>query len=190
MYPFFLHLTRRITFTIPTVLPFPTLSASPTYFTSSELHLGEISLECSRPGASAVALWATQRLLPYTKEGQFATELSKSRKAALTLFEKIQGDSRFLIAFPPELDIVVWTPRATSASAASEIAKKIFASCAQKNLHLAIANLPVEFFINSGAEMKLDQDYVTCLRSCLMKPEHLDWVDDIWQLLEQATDQI
>jgi tyrosine decarboxylase/aspartate 1-decarboxylase len=161
-----------------------------TYFTSDELHLGEISLECSRPGASAVALWATQRLLPYTKEGQFATELSKSRKAALTLFEKIQGDSRFVIAFPPELDIVVWTPRATSASAASEIAKKIFASCAQKNLHLAIANLPVEFFINSGAEMKLDQDYVTCLRSCLMKPEHLDWVDDIWQLLQQATDQV
>ncbi|MGI8504660.1 MAG: hypothetical protein ACR2LR_26545 [Hassallia sp.] len=37
---------------------------------------------------------------------------------------------------------------------------------------------------------KLDQDYLTCLRSCLMKPEHLDWVDDIWQLLQQATDQV
>ena len=31
-----------------------------TYFSSAELHLGEISLECSRAGASAVALWATQ----------------------------------------------------------------------------------------------------------------------------------
>ena len=39
-----------------------------TYFSSGELHLGEISLECSRPGAAAVALWATQRLLPL-KEG-------------------------------------------------------------------------------------------------------------------------
>ena len=28
-----------------------------TYFTSKQLHLGEISLECSRAGASAVALW-------------------------------------------------------------------------------------------------------------------------------------
>jgi len=37
-----------------------------TYFTSHELHLGEISLECSRAGASAVALWATQQLLPLT----------------------------------------------------------------------------------------------------------------------------
>ena len=31
-----------------------------TYFTSKQLHLGEISLECSRAGAAAVALWATQ----------------------------------------------------------------------------------------------------------------------------------
>ncbi len=38
-----------------------------TYFSSKELHLGEISLECSRPGAAAVALWATQRLLPLQK---------------------------------------------------------------------------------------------------------------------------
>ncbi len=37
-----------------------------TYFSSKDLHLGEISLECSRAGASAVALWATQQLLPYT----------------------------------------------------------------------------------------------------------------------------
>ncbi len=36
-----------------------------TYFTSKELHLRQISLhECSRAGASAVALWATQRFAP------------------------------------------------------------------------------------------------------------------------------
>ncbi len=40
-----------------------------TYFTSKELHLGEISLECSRAGAAAVALWATQRLLPLKPDG-------------------------------------------------------------------------------------------------------------------------
>jgi tyrosine decarboxylase/aspartate 1-decarboxylase len=33
-----------------------------TYFSSAELHLGEISLECSRPGAAAAALWATRRI--------------------------------------------------------------------------------------------------------------------------------
>ena len=34
-----------------------------TYFTSGELHLGEISLECSRAGAAAAALWLTLRCL-------------------------------------------------------------------------------------------------------------------------------
>ena len=37
-----------------------------TYFTSDELHLGEISIECSRAGAAAAALWLTLRLLPLT----------------------------------------------------------------------------------------------------------------------------
>ena len=35
-----------------------------TYFTSDELHLGEISLECSRAGAAAGALWLTLQVLP------------------------------------------------------------------------------------------------------------------------------
>ncbi len=35
-----------------------------TYFTSKELHLGEISLECSRAGASAAALWLTLKCFP------------------------------------------------------------------------------------------------------------------------------
>src|SRR5215469_4459966 len=56
-----------------------------TYFTSAELHLGEISLECSRAGASAVALWATQRLLPMTRGGEFARGLAAGRAAALDL---------------------------------------------------------------------------------------------------------
>src|SRR5207248_5626210 len=47
-----------------------------TYFSSAELHLGEISLECSRPGASAAALWATQRLLPLPRDGELARGLS------------------------------------------------------------------------------------------------------------------
>ena len=42
-----------------------------TYFRSQDLHLGEITLECSRPGAAAVALWATQKLLPMTPGGAF-----------------------------------------------------------------------------------------------------------------------
>ena len=66
-----------------------------TYFTSKELHLGEISLECSRAGAAAVALWATQRLLPLKPGGEFARGLAKGRRAALELDRRLRGDGRF-----------------------------------------------------------------------------------------------
>src|SRR5215475_2017884 len=63
-----------------------------TYFTSNELHLGEISLECSRAGAAAVALWATQRLLPLVPEGEFARGLQKGRRAAIDLDRHLRDD--------------------------------------------------------------------------------------------------
>ncbi len=81
-----------------------------TYFTSAELHLGEISLECSRAGATAVALWATQRMFPLEPGGEFAADLGKCRQAALTLYDKLRRDARFMIAFPPQLDIVIFAP--------------------------------------------------------------------------------
>jgi hypothetical protein len=117
-----------------------------TYFTSSELHLGEISLECSRPGASAVALWATQKLLPLVRGGEFAAELEACREAAVSLAQRLAADSRWLVPFPPELDIVVWAPRAASARLASERTQRIFSAAAKRGLHLAVARMPVRFF--------------------------------------------
>ena len=161
-----------------------------TYFTSNELHLGEISLECSRPGAAAVALWATQRLLPFVPGGKFASDLSKSRKAAIRLFELLQNDPRFVPFMTPELDIVVWTPIAKSASKASFLSKAIFDAASSENLHMALANLPRSLFIDHWKGIHWDQDEVTCLRSCLMKPEHLDWIDHIWKALDLATNKV
>src|SRR5271167_669639 len=94
-----------------------------TYFTSSELHLGEISLECSRPGAAAVALWATQRLLPLARNGEFAEGLSRCRAAALAFHEKLAADSRFVATFEPELDIVVFAPAAPTVSESSALSR-------------------------------------------------------------------
>jgi len=157
-----------------------------TYFSSTELHLGEISLECSRPGASAVALWATQELLPLTKGGEFAKSLSLGRRAALALYEKLKTEAYFITAFAPELDILIFAPRAESVSQASALSRKIFDAAAQRGLHFAVADLPVKFFENSNKPWKRDRESVTCLRSVLMKPEHLDWVDRIWELLRTA----
>src|SRR3989441_2731401 len=172
-----------VLFRDPTVGQFYKHDSPYTYFSSPELHLGEISLECSRPGAAAVALWATQRLFPLLPGGAFARALGESRAAALTLYEKLRADARFLTAFPPELDILVWAPRARRASGASQLARRLFAEAARRQLHLALAELPVEFFDLAAAGMERDRDTVTCLRPGLMKPEHPARVDRLWEVL-------
>jgi tyrosine decarboxylase/aspartate 1-decarboxylase len=158
-----------------------------TYFTSQELHLGEISLECSRAGASAVALWSTQKLLPLVRNGEFAKGLESCREAALDLYERLRGDKRFITAFSPELDIVVFAPRAASVTEASLLARKVFDAAATRDLHLAVAELPTEFFAADMNGMKGDRPTLTCLRSVLMKPAHREWVGRIWGILAEAT---
>jgi glutamate/tyrosine decarboxylase-like PLP-dependent enzyme len=143
-----------------------------TYFSSRQQHLGEISLECSRPGASAVALWATLRVLPLARGGAFAQSLASCRRAALALHARLSADARFVTPFPPQLDIVVWTPKKGSA-------QRIFDEAARRNLHLALARLPGAFFADPAPE-------ILCLRSVLMKPEHEQWIDRIWEILDQA----
>jgi glutamate/tyrosine decarboxylase-like PLP-dependent enzyme len=159
-----------------------------TYFTSRELHLGEISLECSRAGAAAVALWATQKLLPLKPDGEFAAGLAMGRRAALELDRRLRGDERFeaLAGGPPELDIVVWKWRSSTADQASELAQSIFSACARRNLHLALVQLPQFWFGPSDA----DKVVVTCLRSVLMKPEHEAWLDRIWESFCAACSEV
>lgn len=157
-----------------------------TYFSSSELHLGEISLECSRPGASAVALWATQKLLPMIPGGEFAHGLAKCRSAALALHSKLQQDDRFMSVFAPELDIVIWAPTATTSSQASLLSERIFHEAASRNLHTAVASFPRTMLETHWPDLTWDSDSVHCLRTCLMKPEHLDWMDSIWGILDDT----
>jgi tyrosine decarboxylase/aspartate 1-decarboxylase len=161
-----------------------------TYFSSAELHLGEISLECSRPGAAAAALWTTQRLLPLVRGGAFANGLERGRAAALAFFERLRRDDRFVTAFAPELDIVIFAPRAKSISEASGLSRRIFESAAKRNLHLAVAELPTEFWAANLGTMQRDRRTMTCLRSVLMKPEHLEWIPRIWDELSAASSEV
>jgi tyrosine decarboxylase/aspartate 1-decarboxylase len=160
-----------------------------TYFTSSELHLGEISLECSRAGASAVALWATQKLLPLIPGGEFALGLSKGREAALALYKRIDADKRFRTIFSPELDILVWAPTGKSAGEISERTALFFHEAAKQNVHLATFKYPSTSLQPLWEDVYFDNPEVLCLRSCLMKPEHEAWVEKMWQVLDQVGDQ-
>jgi tyrosine decarboxylase/aspartate 1-decarboxylase len=155
-----------------------------TYFSSAELHLGEISLECSRPGASAVALWATQRLLPLVRGGEFAASLSTCRRAALAMAEHLSANRKFILAVQPELDIVVWAVRAESASQSSSLAQRVFDEAAKDDLHLALIRVPTKLL----PELTPDQPTVLCLRSVLMKPEHEAWLPEILARLSKAVE--
>jgi glutamate/tyrosine decarboxylase-like PLP-dependent enzyme len=157
-----------------------------TYFSSDELHLGEISLECSRPGASAVALWATMQLLPLEKGGEFARSLEACRDGAMMLHAALSKDARFAPLFPPELDIVTWAVRAESASESSRHARRIFDAAAKHDLHLALATFPRVMVEPAKPVQTWDADSITCLRACVMKPEHREWMPTILERLRES----
>jgi glutamate/tyrosine decarboxylase-like PLP-dependent enzyme len=122
-----------------------------TYFTSDALHLGEISLECSRAGAAAAALWTTLRALPLTREG-LGRHLAAARSAALELAALLDADERTQLVLEPELDIVC--VRSASDPAAAE---RAFDTLAEDGWHVAKLQLA---------------DGTTVLRCCLLKQEH------------------
>jgi tyrosine decarboxylase / aspartate 1-decarboxylase len=166
-----------------------------TYFTPDKLHLGEISLECSRAGAAAVALWATHQLLPPVAGGEFALGLAQGRAAALDLNRRLRADTRFetLATGHPELDIVAWKIKAVTPERSSQLAQEVFEACAAQHLHLALVQLPQSWFTSAfapAAENAIGDAHVTCLRSVLMKPEHQKWLDKIWQRFSSACAEV
>ncbi len=157
-----------------------------TYFSSAELHLGEISLECSRPGASAVALWATQQLYPLEKGGQLAAWLDDCLTAARDLTARLAQSEHFVPLLSPELDIVVYCVDAEDTQTTNRRARTVFEIAAAKGLHLALAEFPVSFLRSVNPDIEVNSETVTCLRSVLMKPEHRDWIDDIVAILDEC----
>lgn len=162
-----------------------------TYFTPAageDLHLGEITLECSRAGAAATALWATQRLLPLVPGGAFAADLVRCLQAARALHRRLQGDARAMVLAEPDLDIVVWAPAAADAAEVSAASRRVFDAAARLGLHLALTQVPAAQAAAHWPDLTgLDGvANLTCLRCCLMKPEHLDEIDTLWALLDQA----
>jgi glutamate/tyrosine decarboxylase-like PLP-dependent enzyme len=162
-----------------------------TYFTSGELHLGEITLECSRAGAAAVALWSTQRLFPLARGGEFAQGLDGCHIAATEFHRLLGASERFFVpAAPPQLDIAVWACAGATVEASSSAARRTFDRAAELGLHLALAKLPVTLFPAEtwATGPASNMETVTCLRSVLMKWEHRAWVDRLWELLLRSVD--
>ncbi|MFI0509170.1 pyridoxal phosphate-dependent decarboxylase family protein [Streptomyces sp. WSLK1-5] len=159
-----------------------------TYFTSSELHLGEISLECSRAGASAAALWLTFRLLPPTPAG-LGRVLAAGRSAALRWSDLITASEALELYQRPELDIVSYFPRvepATLSGIDAASARILAEGMADADpVFLSTLRADRDAFTTRHPRADADSDGARVLRSVLMKPESEHHVEHLHARVEE-----
>jgi glutamate/tyrosine decarboxylase-like PLP-dependent enzyme len=145
-----------------------------TYFTSDELHLGEISLECSRAGAAAAALWLTLRLLPLTPDGLGAV-LRPGRRATLDWAERVTASDTLTLYQPPQLDILTYFPTRSRLSEIDEASAHVLTRGMQlppdEALFLATYTVEADSLAARGHRVEADVPSGRILRSVLMKPE-------------------
>jgi glutamate/tyrosine decarboxylase-like PLP-dependent enzyme len=158
-----------------------------TYFTSDELHLGEISLECSRAGASAAALWATLQCLPLESDTGLGSVLAKTRQAAIEWARLIESCDRLRLVAEPELDIVTFYalpegPGRPRASQISKLTRQLFERTMNDPddpLYLATLSVTDSQLARRDPSIIWDRPSVSVLRSVVMKPEHLEAIPGI-----------
>lgn len=155
-----------------------------TYFTSDELHLGEISLECSRAGAAAAALWTTLRLLPLRSESGLGDVVAACRRAALAFDARVAASPVLATYQGAELDIVTYLDRrATTTSEIDAASERVMREGMTDPDPVYVSTLSVRAadLVRRHPHVRADTDHVRVLRSVLMKPEHegvVPWLVD------------
>ena len=182
-----------VVFADPSVGKFYKHDSPYAYFTSGDLHLGEISLECSRPGASAAALWFTLKCIPLKPDTGLGAILTKTRRAALSFSEVIGSSKAFVEFVKPDLDIVTYFPKAEppAASLISRYSEKIFSDAMHHPTHplyLALLHVDSQQLNRLHPRIETDRETTSILRSVLMKPEHLAFVPEMVRELEKFSE--
>lgn len=158
-----------------------------TYFSSDELHLGEISLECSRAGAAAAALWLTLEVIPLTPHGLGAV-LRACRAGALHWSALLAESTSLGLFQEPELDIVTFFPDRSTMSAIGEASQTLFTEAAalppRDQLHLATYAVTGTAMQARGHDVRLDAETTRIMRSTVMKPESAAAINAIHDRIE------
>ena len=150
--------------------------------------LGEISLECSRAGAAAAALWLTLEVIPLTDAG-LGQVLRANRRGALE-WKQLLDASEVLTAYQqPELDIVTYFPTRGSMSAIDAASEQLFVDAAaqppERQIHLATYSVKPEALFARGHRVDADLPAARIMRSTVMKPESGAGIAGIHADLEQ-----
>ncbi|MFI9724175.1 pyridoxal phosphate-dependent decarboxylase family protein [Streptomyces sp. NPDC052396] len=164
-----------------------------TYFTQAELHLGEISLECSRPGAAAAALWLTLQLLPLTREG-FGGILAANRRAAVRWAELLSASPALELYQQPDLDIVTYLPATHpwSLSAVDTASARMLdegMNAAEDPVFLSVLRVDADDFTHRHPTVLRDAATARVLRSVLIKPEAETHADRLHARVERLAAQ-
>jgi glutamate/tyrosine decarboxylase-like PLP-dependent enzyme len=177
-----------VLFADPSVGRFYVHDSPYTYFSSDELHLGEISLECSRAGAAAAALWLTLEVLPLSDAG-LGQVLRAGRRGALEWASLLERSSELTAYQEPELDIVTYLPRRPSMSTLDAASAGLFHAAAAGDpadqIHLATYTVTAAALAARGHDVVDDQPAARILRSTVMKPESEAYVPAIHARLER-----
>ncbi|RST15757.1 aminotransferase class V-fold PLP-dependent enzyme [Streptomyces sp. WAC05374] len=160
-----------------------------TYFTDAELHLGEISLECSRAGAAAAGLWLTLQLLPLTRDG-FGRMLAASRRAAVRFAGLLAGSEALELYQRPDLDIVTYVPAArpwslSAVDAASERLLREGMHASEDPVFLSVLRADADAFARRHPGIVRDAGAARVMRSVLIKPEAELYLDRLHARIEQ-----
>lgn len=183
-----------ILFRDPTVGRFYKHDSPYTYFTSEDLHLGEISLECSRAGAAAGALWCTLQALPLEPTDGVGAILTACLRAAREWARQIQTREGLTLLTSPETDIVAYfptpdPPTVSTVDAASQDLFEAAMNAADNPIFTSLYRVPAETLTTLHPHLERDQEDAAVLRSVLMKPEHETYADTLVDRLHDLAEK-
>ena len=163
-----------------------------TYFTSAALHLGEISLECSRPGAAAGALWMTLQVLPLAADHGLGPVLAAGLRAARGFHDALDASAHLAPVLAPETDIVVYAPLAASVAEVDRRSDRVFQAgmdSPDDPVFVSLYRLSADRLRQRFPDLAADADAARVLRSVLMKPEHEAWSGRLAARLDALADE-
>ena len=146
-----------------------------TYHKLDKPNIGMWTLEGSRPGASAAAVWLTHKLIPLYQRG-FGEILKETMETAREFSSRLKATSHLVPLTEPDLDILCFYDGAPEGklSVVNERTEKLY-----KNFSVENPKAPFIFskFVIAGQPLKClfpghlhDVESVTVMRGVLMKP--------------------
>lgn len=164
-----------------------------TYFTSNDLHLGEISLECSRAGAAASALWLTFQLIPPTPDA-LGGILRPCRRAALRWADLIEGEDSVALYQQPDLDVVTFLPATPLMSEIDRITNAVvsdgMSAPPRDAVYVAAYSVTAQAVAERGHPVIPNIPKARIFRSSLMKPEDEQWVDYLHRRVVELVEDV